>query len=188
MGYPRCHQAGRIPVSLIPEINLPARFPTKQVVSAINVSQRYQAPVATVMTAVQTIVGWWGCHHASHTPNLYELLTTSVSWARLERAASEQFTVAPCMAGNAQWKKCCRWVLFQPYFSEQMLLLLGCYRRLRMTLRSYTWKVNDCWRMGEVSHSYGGFVGGRDGGCGWKTCGTELGGFGRMSGDAGALI
>ena len=43
-----------------------------------------------------------------------------------------------------------------------------------MTLRSvlHMWKADHSWGMGVVSHSYDGFGGGLDGGCGLYACGS----------------
>ena len=48
-------------------------------------------------------------------------------------------------------------------------------------------QVNHSCCMGFISHSYGGLVGGRDGGGGWDAYGTRLGGGSCMSYGAEAL-
>ena len=48
-------------------------------------------------------------------------------------------------------------------------------------------RVSHSWCMCVVSHGYGGFGGGRDGGGGLYACGTKHKGAGRISGNAGAL-
>ena len=48
-------------------------------------------------------------------------------------------------------------------------------------------RVSHCWCMYALSHGYGRFGGGRDGGGVGCACGTKSGGAGRMSGDTGAL-
>ena len=48
-------------------------------------------------------------------------------------------------------------------------------------------RVSHSWYIGVVSHGYGGFGWGRDGGVGWCAFGAKLQGGGRMLGDAGAF-